>query len=116
MEETLFTLTIKDLEFYANHGLYKGEKKINQKFNINVYITYAINVTDKISIEQCIDYVEITSMIKEVMKHSEDLMETLILNIRNEIMGKYSNIQKCNISIKKYPQLNAKYEYIAIEI
>ena len=55
-------------------------------------------------------------MIKEVMKHSEDLMETLILNIRNEIMGKYSNIQKCNISIKKYPQLNAKYEYIAIEI
>jgi dihydroneopterin aldolase len=116
MQETLFSLTIKDLEFYAKHGLYKGEKKINQKFNINVNIIYTINIKDKISIDQCIDYVEITSIIKEVMKHSEDLMETLILNIRNEIMGKYSNIQKCNISIKKYPQLNAKYEYISIEI
>ena len=39
MEETLFTLTIKDLKFYANHGLYNVEKKINQKFNINVYNT-----------------------------------------------------------------------------
>ena len=61
-------ITIKDLEVYANHGLYKEEKVIGQKFLVSAILsldTKLAGVSDQM--EYSVDYGKVCHMIKEIL-------------------------------------------------
>ena len=40
-------ITIKDLEVYANHGLYKEEKALGQKFLVSAILSLEMCIRDR---------------------------------------------------------------------
>lgn len=62
-------IIIRDLEIYSNHGVYKEEKVLGQKFLVSAVLytdTKRAGVSDKI--EYSIDYGDVCHRIAEIME------------------------------------------------
>ena len=60
------TITIKDLEVYAHHGVYPEENKLGQKFLVTAELyTDFSNATENDDINMSVDYGEIYHKITE---------------------------------------------------
>ncbi len=97
------SLIIKDLEIYANHGLYNEEKVLGQKFLISIKVDYNMKeVATEKNLEKSIDYGILSHEIKELFENeSEDLIETCGYKILDHIFKKYKIAKEVEVSIKK---------------
>ncbi len=97
------TLIIKDLEVYANHGVFEEEKKLGQKFMISVAIGY--NMKESAlgnDLEKSVHYGLLSQeLTKEFTKTSYDLIETCAYKLLEYIFEKYPIIKKVEVTIKK---------------
>ncbi|MGN1130830.1 MAG: dihydroneopterin aldolase, partial [Ruminococcus sp.] len=65
------TIKIKDLEVYANHGVYPEENKLGQKFLITAQLyTDFSDATENDDIEKSIDYGEVSYKITEFLQNN----------------------------------------------
>lgn len=96
-------LVIKDLEIYANHGLFKEEKVLGQKFLVSLEIFYSMSeVAKNKNLEYSIDYGKLCHEIVEIFKgENEDLIETCAYKIVEFIFKKYKIAERVIVSIKK---------------
>lgn len=97
------TLIIKDLEIYANHGLYSEEKVLGQKFLISLKISYNMkDVAVNKELSSSIDYGKLSHEISELFKNeTEDLIETCGYKILEYIFKNYEIAREVEVSIKK---------------
>lgn len=114
MTETQFFLELKALEFYESHGIYALEKQVKQHFAVDVALQYTIK-QNLISLDQCIDYTQVAQVIKLEMQKPQELLETLVLNIKQQILLRFVNCTHCTVKISKKPQIGLAYESISIE-
>lgn len=95
-------IKIKDLEVYANHGLFKEEKFLGQKFLISVEadLSFRDCALEK-DLDKSIDYGKLSHEIYELFKGDEDLIETLAYKLTKYIFDNYEIVKKLDIEIKK---------------
>ncbi len=96
-------LIIKDLEIYANHGLFQEEKVLGQKFLISVEVLYNMTeVSINKNLEHSIDYGKLCHEIVELFKNeTEDLIETCAYKIVEFIFKNHEIARTVTVSIKK---------------
>ncbi|WP_138160332.1 2-amino-4-hydroxy-6-hydroxymethyldihydropteridine diphosphokinase [Peptoniphilus catoniae] len=96
-------LKIKDLEIYANHGVFKEEKTLGQKFLISADIFYSFTsaaLGDRL--EYSIDYGKLCKDItKRFKERSFDLIETSCLDIIKFIFDSYQEVKRVDLEVKK---------------
>ena len=89
-------ITIKDLEVYANHGLYKEEKALGQKFLVSAILsldTKLAGVSDQM--DYSVDYGKVCHRIKEIL----------------------SLIRKLEIEVKKpWAPIGLPLDYVSVKI
>lgn len=96
----MFTIHLANLRFFAHHGMHEEEAIVGNDFEVSVDVEF--DVPDKItSIRQTINYVDVYMAIKKIFQHPSKLLETLALNICEEIYLVDSRITKINITIHK---------------
>lgn len=112
-------LVIKDLEIYANHGLFKEEKVLGQKFLVSVDIYYNMTEVARYkNLEYSIDYGKLCHEIVELFKsENEDLIETCAYKILEFIFKKYKIAERVIVSIKKpWAPINLPLDSARVEI
>ncbi|WP_343221635.1 2-amino-4-hydroxy-6-hydroxymethyldihydropteridine diphosphokinase [Peptoniphilus ovalis] len=96
-------IKVKDLEVYANHGLFEEEKKLGQKFLISAEI--GLNFRDcaiSHDLDKSIDYGKLSHELKEVFtEKTEDLIETLVYKLVKHIFDNYEIAKTVEVEIKK---------------
>lgn len=96
-------IKVKDLEVYANHGLFDEEKKLGQKFLLSAEI--GLNLRDcalSHDLEKSIDYGKLSHELKEVFTETtEDLIETLLYKLTKYIFDTYEMAETVELEIKK---------------
>ena len=96
-------ISIKDLEVFANHGVFEAEKQLGQKFlfSAEIYTDFCGAVrTDDISLS--VDYGEVCKKIVEFNKNNSfRLIETAADKTAAMILREFPLIQKIRIEIKK---------------
>lgn len=97
------SLIIKNLEIYANHGLYSEEKVLGQKFLISIRVDYNMKeVATEKNLRKSIDYGKLSHEIKELFENeTEDLIETCGYKILEYIFKNYKIAREVEVSIKK---------------
>jgi dihydroneopterin aldolase len=104
MKKSLTQLTIKDLEFFAYHGVKEFEKLNGGKFQVDLEILYDSTeaiLTDDLS--KALNYEEILYQINEIISgESFNLIETLAYEILNGIYENYPYVQKITVKVRKY--------------
>ncbi|MDY6065907.1 MAG: 2-amino-4-hydroxy-6-hydroxymethyldihydropteridine diphosphokinase [Finegoldia sp.] len=96
-------LSIKDLEIYANHGLYEAEKELGQKFLLSVDIDYDMKeVATNENLDFSIDYGALAKDLTRIFREKTyDLIETLAYRIIAYIFDSYRIAQEVRVTIKK---------------
>lgn len=97
------TITIKDLEVYAHHGVYEEENKLGQKFLVTVKLyTDFSDATEDDNIEKSIDYGDVSHKITEFLqKNTYNLIETAADNLASMLLENYDLLNGVQIEIKK---------------
>lgn len=96
-------IKISELEIYGHHGVMKEENVLGQKFLVSAELYTDIRKAGKSDdISDSINYAEVSHFIKEFMqKHTFQLIEAVAENLSQEILLKFSQVQKICLTVKK---------------
>jgi dihydroneopterin aldolase len=97
----VLTIELNKLRFHAYHGLYEEEKKLGGEFEVNVLVKHLPQKSVINHLEDTIDYTSVYQLIKKQMSIAEPLLETLAMNIAEDIFRKFSLAKEVNISVTK---------------
>ena len=80
-------ISIRGLEVFANHGVFKEENVLGQKFIVNAELVCDTRIAGKEdNLEKSVNYAEVCNLITKVMRNNTfKLIEAAAENIRENI-------------------------------
>ena len=92
---------LKDLKFYSFHGLHNGEDILGGKFEVNLTVSFEPGHEVLTKIDKTVDYSELYRLVKDRMAIKTPLLETIGMEIANEIIAQFHIVSEVEISIQK---------------
>lgn len=97
----MITVYLKDLHFHSFHGIHEEEKIIGNEYIVNTSVEFHEEPNVIISINDTINYADIYNIIRERMNVATPLLETVVMEIGNEIHHEFPSLKNINISLQK---------------
>lgn len=97
------TISLEGLEFFAYHGFYQEERKIGNKFSVD--LTIEVDFTqaaqaDKLS--ATVDYESLYKIVQKVMIQPAKLLEHIGYTIIDEIAASFPQVKAVEVSVAKH--------------
>ncbi|MBO6918127.1 MAG: dihydroneopterin aldolase [Rhizobiaceae bacterium] len=99
----IIKITLKNCSFYAYHGVFEEEKKIGQRFFVDVEmdVTKSEDIADD-QLENTVHYGEVFALVEDTVTNTKyDLIETLAHFIGQNIIDSFNLVQKAKITVRK---------------
>ena len=93
---------LKDLRFYAFHGVLPQEKSVGAYFILNICVKVDVEraaLTDELS--DTVSYADIYQIAKEEMQVTSELLEHVAGRICKRLYQEFSSVEAVNITIEK---------------
>lgn len=105
-------IELKNLSFYAYHGVLSQETKIGNKFEVNIKIEYDfIKAIDSDDVVDTLNYADVYNIIKEEMMIPSKLLESVAGRIFRKLKQQFDNISISELRVAKYnPPVNGEAE------
>lgn len=101
-----YWMKLNDMTFYGYHGTDPSERKIGQRFIINIQLTASLKkagISDRI--EDTVNYVKIFNETENIVENQKfNLLEALARKIALNILEEHDIINKVKVSVRK-PQV-----------
>jgi dihydroneopterin aldolase len=97
---SMLSVCLNALQFKAFHGLYDEEKVNGNDFEVNVKVSYQPSSLVQ-SIHQTINYEIVFKIIAARMEIATPLLETITIDITNEIFSTFTAAEEVFVSITK---------------
>ena len=97
----LITIELKQLRFFAFHGLYEEEKKTGNEFEINMsvgFIPHSGTITD---LQETVNYAGLYTLLRSEMQKPRALLETVVMEITELVHASFPIVKKVDITITK---------------
>jgi len=94
---------VKNLNIFANHGVFEEEKNLGQLFIISIELSLNLKKAAKNNnLQETIHYGELCAKVqKEFTKQKYDLIETAALNLSEYILKEYTILEGVKVFLKK---------------
>ena len=110
---------LKNVEIFANHGVFQEEKTLGQKFILDLELTLSLEEAGKTGdLTKSVHYGELCHGIeKEFTKTSYDLIETAAEKVAEYTLINYPIVESVKVTLKKpWAPIGRHLDYAAIEI
>ena len=97
----MITVHLHNLHFNSFHGIHEEEKILGNEYLIDASVEFHEEREVITSIHDTINYEDIYNIIKERMSVPTPLLETIVMEIGNEIHNEFPQVRSINISLKK---------------
>ena len=97
----MITVQLHDLHFNSFHGIHEEERILGNEYIIDASVEFLEELHVITSINSTVNYTDIYNIIRERMSVPTPLLETVIMEIGNEIHNEFPQVRSINISIKK---------------
>ncbi len=97
----MFKIQLSGVKFYAYHGVHEEEKIIGGDYEVNVSVLYHPKAIPVRNVEEVIDYTSIYKIIKAKMDIPTPLLETLAIEISEDIFSAFLEAEEVIVEIKK---------------
>ncbi|MEP6597577.1 MAG: dihydroneopterin aldolase [Ginsengibacter sp.] len=97
----MIKVQLHQLKFNSFHGIYEEEKIIGNNYVIDASVEFHERAEVITSIHDTVNYVDIYKIIKLRMDTPTPLLETVLMDIGNEIHSRFPDVRSINISINK---------------
>ena len=96
-----FTISLRGLRFFADHGIFEEEKRVGNAFGVDIEMDCTAVDGDSISISQTINYAEAFEVVEAAFMEREDILENCALKIARRLKERFALLQGVSISIQK---------------
>jgi len=96
----LITIELKQLRFFAYHGLYAEERKTGNEFSVDLSVSY-LPVGSITDISETVNYVRLYDVLKKEMQNPRHLLETFVMEMTEIIHSHFTQIKRVEIRITK---------------
>ena len=96
-------VALEGMEFYARHGYYEEERKIGNKYTVDVFMILDMEMAvsyDKL--EGTVNYEKVYEIVREVMNVDASLLEHLAGKLVKKIRQEFPEIQSVKVRVSKY--------------
>ena len=112
-------IRIKDLEIFANHGVFPEENILGQKFLVSAVLYVDMRkagMTDQL--EYSVHYGEVSHFIKKyMMEHTCKLLESIAEQLAAQILLEFPLVKKIDLEIKKpWAPIGLPLDTVSVEI
>ncbi len=97
----MIKVQLHQLKFNAFHGIHEEEKILGNDYVIDASVEFHETSHIITSIHETISYTDIFTIIKKRMAIPTPLLETILMEIANEIHDHFPQLKSINISIMK---------------
>jgi 7,8-dihydroneopterin aldolase/epimerase/oxygenase len=103
-----FVIQLHHLRFAAAHGVFEEEARVGNEFEVNISLTVTAPEKIVMSIEDTINYAEVYRIVKELFAERKALLETLAMEIAEELKQQFPTLRKASVQISKlHPPITA---------
>jgi dihydroneopterin aldolase len=90
------------LDFYSYHGFYEEERKIGNRYTIDIKVMTNLSLDSEISLANTINYESLATIAKEVNATPTSLLEEVALGIAKKILMAFNIASEVSISVSKH--------------
>lgn len=94
------TISLEKIKLFAAHGIHKEEQIIGGEFEVNLQVVFQEN-KKIVHIDETINYVSLYEIVINRMKINTPLLETVAMDIIEEIKEFFPQVSECTIKICK---------------
>ncbi|MFD1040721.1 dihydroneopterin aldolase [Virgibacillus byunsanensis] len=112
-------ILLNQMEFYGYHGLFPEEKKLGQRYYVDVSLNVNLQkASQSDDMNDSIDYGHVYELIKRVVEgESKNLIESVAEDITRELFLSFNLLKACTIKVTKPdPPIPGHYQSVAVEI
>jgi dihydroneopterin aldolase len=95
------TIHLKQLQFFAHHGVYDHERLNGNNFLVDVEVRFTRETLPLHSIGQTLNYEQLFQLVANRMKIPTPLLETIVTDLHQSIAGRFPQVKAGKISIEK---------------
>jgi len=112
-------ISLNRMEFYGYHGLFPEEKKLGQRFIVDIELYMSLKqagLSDDMN--DSIDYGEVFQLVERIVEgKAKNLIEAVAESIASDLLKQYQKLTACTVKVvKPNPPINGHYESAAVEI
>ena len=114
----LFTIKLNQMEFKAYHGCYELEKKVGNRFEVNVEFDARLEGAARAdNVTKTVNYVTVYNIVQEQMLQASDIVENVALRIAETLKKEFKLIERVRVSVAKLaPPIGGKVRDVAVVI
>eukprot|EP00831_Metopus_contortus_P046240 TRINITY_DN37121_c0_g1_i2.p4 TRINITY_DN37121_c0_g1~~TRINITY_DN37121_c0_g1_i2.p4 ORF type:complete len:168 (-),score=33.32 TRINITY_DN37121_c0_g1_i2:43-546(-) len=112
-------IILKNVEIFANHGVFVEEKALGQKFILDLEISADLKEAGKSGdLTKSIHYGELCHNVEKILKEkSYNLIETAAEKVAEYVLNNYDLAESIKVTIKKpWAPIGRHLDYAAVEI
>ncbi len=94
-------IALEGMKFYAHHGHYDAERKKGNDFIVDAYITAGVNENLNDKLAHTLNYEIVFDCVKKEMEKPTKLLETVAVNILNELQKKFPYAISLRVRVSK---------------
>ncbi len=97
----MITVQLHQLLFHAYHGVHEEEEVLGNDYMVDCSVEFYETAEVITHINDTVNYVHIYDIIKKRMSIPTQLLETIAMEIGNEIIREYKELKVIDITIRK---------------
>jgi dihydroneopterin aldolase len=97
----LVTIELKELRFFAFHGLYSEEKKTGNEFEMNLSVAFHPGSGTITGIADTVNYAALYELMRSEMQQPRELLETVVMELAEKIHAGWPSVKKIDIGLTK---------------
>ncbi len=106
---SLLTIYLNQVRFFAFHGLFEEEQKTGNEFEVNLAVSYDPGGELIDELAETVNYASLFSILQEEMQKPRELLETFVMEVADLLHKTYPSIKKIDISLSKLNPPIAKF-------
>ncbi len=109
---------LKDIEIFANHGVFEAEKTLGQKFILSLELDLDFSkAAKKNDLLASVHYGELCHKVEKVFTEETcDLLETLVYKVAEFVLNEYEVVKKVKVLLKKpWAPIGRHLDYASVE-
>lgn len=97
----ILSVHLHKLLFHGFHGMYEGEEKTGNEFEISIDIRYRVEAAQLTNIRHLVNYETVVHLVRDRMEQPTLILETLAYTISEDIKQVYPQVEEISLTIYK---------------
>ena len=113
-----YRITLERMEFHALHGCYELERKVGNRFTVDLMIAAELgDVAAEDCVEKAVNYLTVYEVVRERMQVVQRTIERVAMNIIEALYAAFPQIRHISCTVSKLaPPLGGKLDRVSVTI